>query len=219
MAHTFAYALRISTLALCLAALCPATAFSQTSSDVSSAATPTAAHVAYVYVGTSKGVYLYNATSSGSLSLVSGSPFSIAGSAVGSNGKYFLSLGTNYLHSYPVASNGAIKGQSAQINTALHQGAECGTTFGGTIDRTGTEAYVLFDWTGPYDDGCDALQSYKINATTGAFTFGGVAQFGGTASQVLGSPLSLPGIAATPTPSRGIIVQTILLSFTATDLG
>jgi hypothetical protein len=64
--------------------------------------------VSYVYVGTSQGVYLYNADSHGTLSLVSGSPFSIAGTATGSNGRYFLSQGTNYLHSYPVASNGAI---------------------------------------------------------------------------------------------------------------
>jgi hypothetical protein len=74
MAHIVIRTLRNSTLALCLAALCPATAFPQTVSDVSSAATPAAAQ-AYVYVGTTKGVYLYNSASNGSLSLVSGSPF------------------------------------------------------------------------------------------------------------------------------------------------
>jgi hypothetical protein len=193
MAHMVIRTLRIFTLILCLAALCPATAFAQVDSDVSSAATSAAAQVAYVYVGTGKGVYLYNAASNGSLSLVAGSPFSITGSAVGSNGKYFVSLGTTYLRSYPVASNGAIKGQTSQINTALYQGASCGTTYGGTIDRTGTEAYILFQFLGPYDEGCDALQSYKINATSGAFTFGGVAQFGGTANQALGSPLVIAG--------------------------
>ena len=112
MAHIVIRTLRISALTLCLAALCPATAFPQVDSDVSSAATPAAAPVAYVYVGTTNGVYLYNAASNGSLSLVSGSPFPITGSTVGSNGKYFVSLGTAYLRSYPVASNGAIKGQA-----------------------------------------------------------------------------------------------------------
>ena len=96
MAHTVSCAVRISTLTLCLAALYPATAFPQAASDVSSAATAAAAQAANVYVGTTKGVYLYNAASNGSLSLVSGSPFSITGSAVGSNGKYFFSLGTAY---------------------------------------------------------------------------------------------------------------------------
>jgi hypothetical protein len=190
-------ALRISTLTLGLAALCPATVFPQTSAqtspDVSSAAAPAAAQATYVYVGTTKGVYLYNAASNGSLSLVSGSPFSIAGNAVGSNGKYFLSLGTNYLHSYPVASNGALKGQASQINTALYPDASCSVVYGGTIDRTGTEAYVLFDWLGSIYDSCDALQTYKINPTTGAFTFAGATDFAGTASQVLGSPLVVAG--------------------------
>ena len=186
-------ALKISTLTLCLAALGPA-AFSQTSPDVGSAATPAAAGVAYVYVGTTKGVYLYNAASNGSLSLVSGSPFSIAGSAVGSNGKYFLSLGTNYLHSYPVTSNGALKGQAAQINTALYRDPQCGnqTTYGGTIDRTGTEAYIQFEFLGSYYDSCDSLQSYTIDAT-GSFAFGGIADFDGDYSQLLGSPLVVAG--------------------------
>ena len=193
MALTVSCALRISTLTLCLAALCPATAFAQVESDVSSAATSAAAQVAYVYVGTGKGVYLYNAASNGSLSLVAGSPFSITGSAVGSNGKYFVSLGTTYLRSYPVASNGAIKGQASQINTALYQGASCGTTYGGTLDRTGTQAYIQFQFLGSYDEGCDALQSYTINATSGTFTFGGVAQFGGEKNQALGGPLVIAG--------------------------
>jgi hypothetical protein len=37
------------------------------------------------------------------------------------------------------------------------------------------------------------LQSDKINATSGAFTFGGVAQFGGTYNQQLGGPLVVAG--------------------------
>ena len=142
MAHIVSCALRISTLTLCLAALYPATAFPQAASDVSSAATTAAAQAAYVYVGTTKGVYLYNAASNGSLSLVSGSPFSIAGSAVGSNGKYFFSLGPSFLRSYPVASNGAIKGQASQINTQLYSGSECGTAQGAVLDHTGQDVYV-----------------------------------------------------------------------------
>jgi hypothetical protein len=194
MARMVSCALRISTFTLCLAALCPATAFPQVDSDVSSAATSAAAApVAYVYVGTGKGAYLYNAAPNGSLSLVSGSPFSITGSAIGSNGKYFVSLGTTYLRSYPVAPNGAIKSQAAQINTALYQGADCGTTFGGTLDRTGNQAYIQFQFLGSYDEGCDALQTFNINAASGAFTFGGVAQFGGEKTQRLGGPLVIAG--------------------------
>lgn len=193
MAHAFACSFRISTLTLCLAALCPASAFPQASSDISSAATPTAAHVAYVYVGTTKGVYLYDAASNGSLSLVSGSPFSIAGAAIGSNGKYFFSLGTAYLHSYPIASNGAIKGQVAQINTTLYPGAEHGFTYGGTIDRTGTEAYVLWQGDEFKNDPASGLQSFHLNATTGALAFGGAAEFAGTSGLSIRSPLVIAG--------------------------
>jgi hypothetical protein len=171
-------ALKISTFTLCLAALGPATAFPQASSDVSSAAIPTAAQAAYVYVGTSKGVYLYNAASNGSLSLVSGSPFSVAGSAVGSNGKYFVSLGTDYVHSYPVAPNGAIKGQVSQINTQSYSGGECGIGYQGIFDHTGQQVYVELPFINPRPP-CTALQSFKISST-GALTFLGATEFNQT---------------------------------------
>ena len=178
MAHIVSCVLRISTLTLCLAALCPATAFSQVDTDVSSAATPAAAQAAYVYVGTTKGVYLYNAASNGSLSLVSGSPFSITGSAVGSNGKYFFSLGPSFLRSYPVASNGAIKGQASQINTQLYSGSECGTAQGAILDHTGQDVYVQLygDQTGGNQGQCVTLQSFKLSST-GALSFLGGTEF------------------------------------------
>jgi hypothetical protein len=133
--------------------------------------TPTAtaaSHVAYVYVGTANGVYLYDAASDGSLTLVSGSPYPIAGSAIGSNGGYFISLGTNYLHSYPVASNGAIQNQVSQINTAdyfSNPAQDCGATAGGELDHTGHNIYVLRGL-----NGCSALQSYQIS-NSGFLTF------------------------------------------------
>jgi hypothetical protein len=169
-------ALRTSAFTLCLAALGPATAFPQTSPDVSSAATPAAAQAAYVYVGTTKGVYLYSAASNGSLSLVSGSPFSIAGNAVGSNGKYFVSLGTAYLHSYPVASNGALNGQVSQIDTQSYSGSECGGTYGGLFDHTGQDLYVQRNSQAAE---CTALQSFKISST-GGLTFLGSTEFNQT---------------------------------------
>ena len=176
MAHVVICTLRISALTLCLAALCPATAFPQAASDVSSAATTTAAPVAYVYVGTTNGVYLYDAAPNGSLSLVPGSPFSVAGAAIGSNRKYLVSQGTNYLHSYPVASNGAIKGQVSQINTQLYSGSECGTEAqGAVLDHTGQDVYVQRNVSEAAGT-CSALQSFKISST-GAPSFLGATQF------------------------------------------
>jgi hypothetical protein len=184
---------RIFTLALA-ATLSTAAAGAQALPNQSAAATTTPTNVARVYVQTAKGVNVYTTSSTGKLTLVSGSPFkNTAGLMIGTAGSHLITVGTHYIHSYAIKSTGGVGGQVAQINSALYPGADCGTTFGGTIDRTGTEAYIQFEFTGPYDEGCDALQSYKINAATGAFTFGGVAQFGGTYSELLGSPLVVAG--------------------------
>ncbi|MGE5110339.1 MAG: Ig-like domain-containing protein [Acidobacteriaceae bacterium] len=135
--------------------------------------------MAHVYVGTSNGVYLYDAASNGALTRVSGSPFAIAGSAVGGNGHYFVSLGTAYLHSYPVASNGAIKGQVSQINTNLYSGSECGTAQGAVLDPSGEYVYVQrYSATpvGSDQEACAALQSFKT-ASSGSLSFLGATQF------------------------------------------
>ena len=62
--------------------------------------------------------------------------------AIGSNGKYFISLGTDFVHSYAVASNGAIGQQKSQINTQNYTGSDCGSTTGAILDHTGQNIYV-----------------------------------------------------------------------------
>jgi hypothetical protein len=67
------------------------------------------AQVAYVSVPTPKGIYGYDVSTPGKLTLIKGSPFTeISGLLIGTNGKYLITLGTDYVHSYAVASNGAI---------------------------------------------------------------------------------------------------------------
>ena len=182
-----------SILTIALAgALSTAAAGAQAFPNQSAAATATPASVARVYVQTAKGVNVYTTSSTGKLTLVSGSPFkNTVGLMIGTAGSHFITVGTTYLHSYAIKSTGAIGAQVAQINTALYSGAaDCGTTHGGTIDRTGTEAYIQLDGTGQ----CAALQTFKINATSGAFTFGGVAEFGGGTQPVtIESPLVVTG--------------------------
>jgi hypothetical protein len=143
------------------------------------AATASPAPVAYVYVSTSNGVNLYDAASNGKLTLVSGSPFALTGLMIGSNGKYFISLGTDYVHSYLIGSNGAIKQQLSQINTQLYSGADCGTTSGAVLDHTGQDLYVsLHNAVSPSGDGvCEAFQTFKINSTSGTLTFLGATVF------------------------------------------
>jgi hypothetical protein len=169
MAHMASYVLKISTLTLCLAALCPATAFSQVS----------AAPVAYVYVGTSKGVYLYNAAPNGSLSSVPVAPRSVEGVAIGSNRGYFLSLDPDTLHAYTQTPDGEIRSQSWFVNTQTFSGGECGTAQGGVFDHSGQYIYVqLFpDQPVPNDqEACAAIQTFKIDGT-GALSFLGATQF------------------------------------------
>jgi hypothetical protein len=117
-----------------------------------SAAAASAQNVSRVYVTTISGINVYNVGSTGKLTKISGSPFkNTTGMAVGTNGKYFLTVGTHYLHSYAMTSTGGIGGQVSQINSAVYSGGDCGpTNNGGVMDHTGKSLYVLL-----YDAGAD----------------------------------------------------------------
>jgi outer membrane protein assembly factor BamB len=138
------------------------------------------AQAAHVYVQTAKGVNLYDASSAGKLSLVSGSPFQTTGLMIGSNGTHFITLGTDDVHTYSLAANGAIKEQVSEIDTQSHSGAACGTAAGAVLDHTGEYLYVTLQ--GPYGVArtCDAFQTYSIAKTTGELTFKGAVPFGST---------------------------------------
>ena len=85
-----------------------------------SAAATTPTNVARVYVQTAKGVNVYTTSSTGKLTLVSGSPFkNTVGLMIGTAGSHFITVGTHYIHSYAIKSTGGIGGQVAQINSAL----------------------------------------------------------------------------------------------------
>jgi hypothetical protein len=129
--------------------------------------------VAHVYVQTTKGVNLYNAAPNGQLTLASGSPFKTVGLMVGTNGKYFFSNGTNLVHVYAMSSTGTIGKEVANIDTSLYSGAECGTTGPTFLDHTGQMLYMEhYNFPSPTGDNtCYAVQSYKINSTTGQLTF------------------------------------------------
>jgi hypothetical protein len=166
-------------LAFLVALLSAGPAFTRTTSPAvireSTIAAP-AAPVAHVYIGTTKGVVLYNAASDGQLTLVEGSPFQTSGLAIGSNGKYFITLGTEDIHSYPIASNGAIEEQASEINTEEYDGSACGAngTSGAVLDHSGETVHVQQDTTVYSGEGdCAAYQSFNISKS-GAFTFEGV---------------------------------------------
>jgi WD40 repeat protein len=153
------------TLVSLLALLCPTTTFAQ---------------VAHVYVQTAKGVNLYDASSAGKLSLVSGSPFKTTGLMIGSAGTHFITLGTDYVHVYSLAANGAIKEQVSEIDTQSYSGAACGTTAGAVLDHSGEYLYVTLQGSYEVPTTCDAFQTYSIAKTTGELTFKGAVPFGST---------------------------------------
>ena len=177
-------------------------AFTQGPSDQIASASKTAAPVAYVYVQTQKGVNVYGAASDGNLTLVAGSPFATSGQMGGINGSHLISVGTNDLHSYAIASNGAVGKQASEVNTQSYSGANCGSTSfngvsnGGVLDHTGKYFYVqLFgaDYQ-PGNTNCAAWQTYRV-ASNGELTFLGSSE---TESYVDGSaqPSTVPTISS-----------------------
>jgi hypothetical protein len=148
----------------------------------------TPAPVAQVYVGTTKGIYLYNASTTGKLTLVSSKAYTTpAGLLVGVSGKYLISVGTYIVHSYQLSSTGTIGGKLSQINTHTYYNGNCGGTFNETdglvsLNPQGRNVYVAF----PVITGdCDAaLQTFNLSKT-GILSFNANVIVGGNAGDGL----------------------------------
>jgi hypothetical protein len=165
------YAVAGLKLAIYIAMLSGASAFTQTAND--EATVETSAPVAYVYVQVAKGVNVYSETAAGKLTLIKGSPFTVSGQMEGITGSHLLSVGTKILHSYPIASNGAIGKQIASIDTATYDSQDCGPTTGNqaVLDHSGKHFYVQLSG-GPGGTACtmNDWQTYQIDSN-GDFTF------------------------------------------------
>jgi hypothetical protein len=141
--------------------------------EARSQSTPTAA--AYVYIqiqGPEGAVYGFSATSTGKLSPIPGSPFKPAGQIIGSNKFQFLTLGQTLIHSYGLASDGALQSQLAQMPILDYAGSKCGSATGtdaAVLDHTGKYIYVVLEGGA---GGCAGYQSYIINSD-GSFSFDG----------------------------------------------
>jgi len=89
-------------------------------------------------------------------------------------------LGTQYVHSNAVESNGAIGKQVSEIDTQDYVGSQCGTgtvTDGANLDHAGQNVYVeLLN-----DGACTAIQTFNIWKDTGKLTFNGEAVPGANA--------------------------------------
>jgi hypothetical protein len=175
--YTMNNAFRGLTLTFCLALTSAGLIFAQSASTEVAPAV-TAAPVANVYVGTTKGVYLYEASTTGKLTLVSGSPFKApAGLLIGVTGNYLITLGTHIVHSYQLSSTGAIEKQIASINTLDHYvGSNCdgyneGTVGLSSLNHQGRNVYVVFPLI-PGTSCFASIQTYNITRS-GDLTFNG----------------------------------------------
>ena len=146
------------------------------------------AQEAYVYdYMPNKGVYVYDASSTGKITAIKGSPFKITGQMMGTNGKYVVSADSTNLYSYEVESNGAIGKKVSDINTQLYSGSECGTialdvrAYSSAVaavkyDHSGQNVYVLlYGAEGDGNGACDGMQTYGVSKS-GVFTFKGVTE-------------------------------------------
>lgn len=130
--------------------------------------------VAYIYSSTNdwNGTNVYDAASDGKVTLVKGSPFATLGTMVGTNGKFFVTQGLDYVFSYAVESNGGIGKLVSEINTQLYSGVQCGidANYSGQaeLDHTGEYVYIMLN----SDGSCAAIQTYKIS-NKGVLTFEG----------------------------------------------
>ena len=77
-------------------------------------------------------------------------------------GNTFVSLGTDYVHSYSIASNGAIGKQASQINTQSYSGSTCGT-MSGAASITPARTCMCNSTSRKAGTACTALQSFKIS--------------------------------------------------------
>src|ERR1035437_10225013 len=134
----------------------------------------TAPNLARIYVGTTKGIDIYNESSTGVLTLVKGSPFKApAGLLVGVTGNNLVTMGTYLLHTYKLnATTGVPGAQESQINTATYTN-DCTqpapqTQGLASLNHKGTNVYVVFE---VVPGNCAAtIQSYDISST-GKLTF------------------------------------------------
>lgn len=155
-----------SALTLAFAALLPAPAFTQMPSAVLPLAS-TVTPAAYVYVQAAKGVNVYSVNAAGKPTLVKGSPIPVIGAMEDVNGKYLISVGTTWLHSYLIESTGALGKQVGTINTQDYGGSQCGTTegTGSVLDHSGKYLYVsLFLPANDETSGCGVWQSYQVES-------------------------------------------------------
>ncbi len=166
------------------------------------------APVAHVYVQTHQGVDVFDASSSGKLTLVKGSPFSTTGQMGGVTASHLISMGTDDVHVYAVGSTGAVGEQQGEVNTQKYGGAQCGNTTGLSTFLDHTGKYYYLQLSGIFDSGsvtCVAWQSYELKSN-GSLDFLGSLEYSGSSGHDA-SPSSLPTVSSNDKYAFGVFAQ------------
>jgi hypothetical protein len=176
--------LRLKLMLLVAVTLTIKASFAQARTDQPDEAAPatTSTPAAYVYVAnltnpnataTNKYVYeiyAFAAAANGKLTPVPGSPFKDSLGFMEVNGKYLFGetyyLG-NYISSYSIESNGALK-LASKIDAQKYNPGGCGVMGPLGLDHTGT---VLYNTVNFGDCTQAAVQSYEIESKTGALKY------------------------------------------------
>jgi hypothetical protein len=179
-------------LALALIATCASTVLASAQvmsspTEVNSQVLASSSPVAYVYVSSSPSsgknqINAYSAASNGTLTSVTGSPFSSTVQQMAVNGAWLFGTDGINIDSFSIASNGSL---------TLKDTLVAGTTYGGPgnlfLDHTGANLYDgYYNLQGTGNNG---YQAYSINQSTGKITF--INDVG--SSTVFGSVLSFVG--------------------------
>lgn len=140
-----------------------------------SAASSTAAYVYIQIQGPAGAVYGLAASSAGKLTAIAGAPWKPSGLIIGDNKKMLVIMGQTNLHSYAIASNGAI-GSALESNPDTDFGEDCdaGANVSAVLDHTGQYVYVLQQKTAT--DPCMAYKSFEINNQFSEGAFDGVGE-------------------------------------------
>jgi hypothetical protein len=137
---------------------------------------------AYLYVSGSANssnnnvdVYAYSAASDGSLTPLSGSPFSSPGGIQATNGKYLFGTDGINIYSYSVAPDGAFQQVASinaqQFNSKDVSGAPCGGPSALFFDQSGATLYDLDFYS---DCANNAYQFFSVDGSTGGLSYVGV---------------------------------------------
>jgi hypothetical protein len=173
-------------------------------------------------------VYGFRASSTGQLSTIPGSPFKPAGRIVGATPTKFFTLGEDLIHSYGIASDGAIESQLSQIPFFDYSGNECGPSNsvqqGAVLDHTGRYIYVLL-WCGgeyiaPYEYRYQSAeyQTYLIHSD-GAFSNDGDAVVQASSGGYTGYLPSILGNERFAYAAEPVAQNTALVGFRRTPAG